>query len=256
MKSLVSKVKSTKEVKKKETPKVVPAETSDLEKSLVDSIDKMLDGANGISWKQSDTFAPSGYNQCPRYAMYRFRGYEQKSDFSAQTRRIFDLGNRIEDAVGELFTNMGILIDSQVEVINEEPPIRGFVDFVIDWDGPKPVECKSINEAGFAYRQMYHKPTDEHFRQLQCYLKIMDHDSGFLFYYSKNNSAILPILVQRDDEFIEKLFAKYGKIWDAYKNDQFSERPYKKTSGNCKKCDAFDWCWEKDTEVGVKINLK
>jgi CRISPR/Cas system-associated exonuclease Cas4 (RecB family) len=166
------------------------------------------------------------------------------------------LGNRVEDAVGALFEDLGILVDSQVELdITDPVPIRGFIDFIIDWDGEKPVECKSINEAGFAYRKAYHKPKDEHFRQLQFYLYGKGYDSGFLLYYSKNNSEILPLLVKRDDEFLEKTFSKYKRIYKVYEEGNLPERPYKKTSQKCEWCDAFDHCWS-DNEVGVELNLR
>lgn len=256
MKNIIGKLKDAKEPPKKKTTKVtavVPDETLDLEQSLVKSINEMLESSNGTFWKQSNSFAPSNSNQCPRFAVYRFRGYQQRNDILGQTRRIFDLGNRIEDAVQAMFYDLGILIDSQVELdISEPVPVRGYIDFIIDWDGEKPVECKSINEAGFAYRKAYHKPKDEHFRQLQFYLFGKGYDSGFLFYYSKNNSEILPLLVKRDDKFLDTILKKYSKIYDVYKNGDIPKRPYKQSSQNCSRCDAFQHCWT-DTEVGVDI---
>lgn len=250
MKNLVGVVKNKQPEKKAE--KTEPVEIDDLEKSLVQAIDELGTKDNGTIWKQSSTFAPSNTNNCARYHCYRFNGYNQTVNFTAQTRRIFDLGNRIEDAVGEIFSSMGILLDSQVEIKIEQPPIRGYIDFIIDWNGPKIVECKSINEAGFMYRKMYRKPTDSHYAQIQWYLEAKDWDEGFVFYMNKNTSEILPVLVERNKEFISKLSEKYGKIYKAYEQGIMPERPYKQTSANCKKCDAFDHCWS-DSEVGVKI---
>ena len=255
MKDLITSLKSEsveKKPKKVAKNKVEPQEPDNLELSLVKAIDDFLESSNGVFDKQSNTFAPSSSNQCGRYAVYRFRGYKQKSEFSAQTRRIFDLGNGVEDIVEKLLDSIGILVDSQIEINIEDPPIRGYIDFMIDWNGLKPVECKSINETGFLYRKSYHKPTDNHFRQLQCYLAATGSDSGFLMYYNKNNSALLPLLVKKDDVFLEKLFAKYAKIYEVHKNGDIPVRPYKQTSANCKKCDAYDHCWA-DSEVGVEI---
>lgn len=253
MKSLVGGLKTGRtEEPKKKTAKTEPGEISDLETSLVEAIDNMLLKENGTQWKQSKSFAPSSSNQCLRYMGYRLRGYQQKSDFAAQTRRIFAVGNSVEDHVGNWFRELGILLDEQIEIEIDSPPIRGYIDFMIDWDGPKPVECKSIRDSGFVYRKLYHKPTDDHYRQLQCYLHATDSESGFLFYLNKNDSEILPILVKRNDEFLAKLFKKYDKIYEAHKNGILSIRPYKQTSANCKKCDAFDHCWA-DPEVGVKL---
>lgn len=257
MKSIIKNLKSNQPQKKiKSLPNVIPEDNLDLEKSLTSAIAQKLEASNGSFWKQSDSFAPSSTNQCPRFAVYRLRGYNQEISLLAQTKRIFDLGNRIEDAVGEMFRDLGILVDSQVEMKIEEPaPIRGYIDFIIDWDGHKIVECKSINEAGFAYRKAYHKPKDEHFRQLQFYLYALKHDYGFVFYYCKNDSAILPLLVERDDNFVENILSKYEKIYQVYKNGDLPERPYKKESQNCSRCDAFAHCWS-DQEIGVKVDLR
>jgi hypothetical protein len=258
MKALIKNLKSMQpEPKKpKKLPEVTPEDNLNLEKSLVDAISGNLEASNGTFWKQSNSFAPSSTNQCPRYAVYRFRGYQQEISFLGQTRRLFDLGNRIEDAVGQMFTDLGILVDSQIEMnIHDPAPVRGYIDFIIDWDGEKVVECKSINEAGFAYRKAYHKPKDEHYRQIQFYLLSQNHDSGFLFYYCKNDSAILPLLVKRDDKFIETTMNKYAKIFKVFKDGNIPERPYKKESQNCSRCDAFTHCWS-DQENGIPVNLR
>jgi hypothetical protein len=259
MKGLIGTLKTTSKVEKKPAKKVetvIPDSDLDLEKSLVKAIDEKLEASNGTFWKQSNSFAPSNTNQCARFAVYRMRGYQQQNNILGQTRRIFDLGNRVEDAVGAMFEDIGILRDSQIELnITDPVPIRGFIDFMIEWDGIKPVECKSINEAGFAYRKAYHKPKDEHFRQLQFYLYGTGCDSGFLIYYSKNNSELLPLLVKRDDKFLEATLSKYKRIFDVFNKGDLPERPYKKTSQKCEWCDAFDHCWS-DKEVGVELNLR
>lgn len=252
MKNLLSSLKGIeKKIEKVPKKAIEPIHIDDLELSMIEAIDEVM-MEDTIKWKQSDTFAPSSSNQCARYAVYRFRGYNQKVSFSGKTKRIFDLGNRVEDAVGDFFKKLGILTQEQVEVNSDRPPIKGYMDFEIDWDGLKPVECKSINDRGFLYRKTYHKPTDDHYRQLQSYLGVKDYESGFLFYYNKNDSDILPLLIKRDDKFLEKLFKKYDKIYEVHLAGNLPERPYKKTSANCKKCDAFDHCWT-DTEVGVSI---
>jgi hypothetical protein len=259
MKNIIGTLKTTSKVEKKPVKKVetvVPADSLDLEQSLVKAIDAKLEASNGTYWKQSDSFAPSNPNQCARFAVYRMRGYEQHTKFLGQTRRIFDLGNRVEDAVGSFFSDLGILLDSQIELnITEPAPVKGFIDFMIDWDGPKPVECKSINEAGFAYRKAYHKPKDEHFRQIQFYLYGTNSDSGFLLYYSKNSSELLPLLVKRDDNFLDTIFEKYAKIWEIHKKGDIPARPHKMTSQACQRCDALNHCWS-DQEDGVPVSFR
>lgn len=237
---------------KKSAGKTVPANVNELETSLMNAIDSQLEQSNGTFWKQSEGFAPSSTNQCSRYMVYRFRGFEQKVDFSGRTRRIFDLGNRAEEFLGDMFRNLGILLDEQIAVEIESPPVRGFADFLIDWDGPKPVECKSINDAGFVWRKNYRKPKDEHYRQLQFYLEAMDMEEGFVIYICKNDSNMLPLLVKRDKVFMEKILKKYDKLYKVYQNGDLPLRPYKPSSENCQRCDAKEYCWA-DPEEGIKV---
>jgi len=232
--------------------KIQPADVNELEVSLIKAIDDQLEKSNGKFWKQSSSFAPSSTNQCPRYMVYRLRGFEQEISFSGRTRRIFDLGNRAEDFLDEIFDNLGILLDKQIPVKIDSPPVHGFADFLIDWGGPKPVECKSINEAGFVWRKNYRKPKDEHYRQLQFYLEAMDMEEGFVVYICKNDSNMLPLLVKRDRQFISKILQKYDKIYKVYEDGNLPARPYKETSEKCQRCDAKAHCWA-DSEAGIKV---
>lgn len=238
--------------KSKSAGKIVPADENELETSLMTAIDNQLELSNGKFWKQSESFAPSSTNQCPRYMVYRMKGFEQQIEFSGRTRRIFDLGNRAEEFLRDIFDNLGILVDEQIPVEISDPPVRGFADFLIDWGGLKPVECKSINEAGFSWRRNYRKPKDEHYRQLQFYLEAMDMEEGFVIYICKNDSNMLPLLVKRDREFMAKIFKKYDKIYKVFKDGNIPVRPYKQTSEKCQRCDARDYCWV-DPEEGVTL---
>ena len=225
-------------------------------KSISDLLTKAIneiDDDYGYAWKQSDTFAPSGSNQCARYAAYRLRGFEQKFSWPGRMKRLFDLGNLIEIQVEKIFTRMDILVDKQIEIFVDNPPIRGYLDFVIEFGGKKYiVECKSANDMAYSWRQKLKKPKDDHMRQIQIYLEAMDMEEGFLLYYGKNDSDILLIHVKRDRDFIKKLFKKYDKIYKVYNAGNIPARPYKQTSPSCAKCDAFDYCWA-DKEVGVPL---
>lgn len=230
----------------------IPEDMDDLAGSLARAIDAALEGENGVIWKQSDGFAASMNNDCLRYLGYRLRGFEQNIQHSAQLKRIFDNGHSFEDRVQKYFDSLGIIIDRELKLRNEDPPLTGYVDFLIDWDGPKPVELKTTNEMGFQYRQNYKKPSDSHYRQLQVYLEVGGWDSGFVLYENKNNQEIKIFHVVKNQEFIDKLFAKWHKIYDAHKQNILSIRPYKQTSKKCQQCDAYSYCWNDPIE-GKKL---
>jgi len=68
-------------------------------------------------------------------------------------------------------------------------------------------------------------------------------DSGFVIYENKNNQQILPIYIERDDVFLDKLFKKYRKIHKAVQDQEKPKRPYKNTSKHCARCDLAPMCW-------------
>lgn len=231
----------------------LPSDHLELEESLVEAIDGLLEKRNGKKWKQSGGFAASNNNPCPRFLGYRLRGFEQNVNFKPQTYRIFDNGHSLEDRLEGYLDGLGILIERERKIVNSDPPITAYVDFVVDWDGEKPIECKSISDAGFQYRKSYKKPKDDHYRQIQVYLAIGGWDEGFVFYENKNTQEILPFLVKADPEFIKKLYAKWDKVYQAHKKGVLSVRPYKQTSKKCQGCDAYEYCWIKDKTVGEKL---
>jgi CRISPR/Cas system-associated exonuclease Cas4 (RecB family) len=231
---------------------VKPNLDNHLGEELVVAIDAALEAQNGTVWKQSNGFAASMGNDCPRYLGYRLRGFDQEVAFNPQTYRIFATGHSLEDRIETYLGNLGIIVDRERKLLSKAPPLTGYVDFVIDWNGEKPVEVKSINDMGFKYRIKYNRPSDSHFRQLQVYLDIGGWDSGFVLYENKNDQSLKIFHVQKDQEFIDALYAKWKVIYDAHKENILSIRPHKQTTKKCKGCDAFTYCWADETE-GEKL---
>jgi CRISPR/Cas system-associated exonuclease Cas4 (RecB family) len=142
-----------------------------------------------------------------------------------------------------------VLVAEEIPVKYDSPPIEGTADGIIDWDGNKLIELKSISSEGFHYRQLHNKPKDEHYRQAQIYMECLDLDSGYVIYENKNNQEILPIYIEKDSKFIEKLFKKYTGIYHDYLNDNIPTQPYKRTSANCNSCDLVELCWSNNEKV-------
>jgi hypothetical protein len=63
------------------------------------------------------------------------------------------------------------------------------------------------------------------------------------------------LLVKRDDVFLENTFNKYARIYKVFKDGNLPARPYKNTSQNCQRCDAFTHCWA-DKEEGIPVDLR
>lgn len=226
-----------------------PLSGSDLEDMLCSSVDHYLSKRNEPVYKKVEFFRPSSTNQCARYWYYMFDGIEYTPSFSPQTYRIFDNGHAVHDRLYSYFREMGILVAEELPVSNDDPPIQGTADGIIDLEGHKLIELKSISAEGFQYRQLSHKPSDDHVRQANLYMHCLNLDSGFVIYENKNNQQILPIYIERDDAFLEKLFKKYRKIYKSVVEKEKPARPYKRTSKHCASCDLAAHCWsENDIE--------
>lgn len=240
-------MKSLKVLKQPKGPKEPKVEKSarQLEEELIESIDIHLAKRNEPVIKKVGGFHPSYTNQCARYWYYLFEGTEVTTSFSPQTYRIFDNGHKVHDRLYSYFREMGILVEEEIPVTYDSPPIEGTADGIIDFNGNKLIELKSISNEGFHYRKLYNKPKDEHYRQAQIYMRCLDLPSGFVIYENKNNQEILPIYIEKDDAFIDKLFKKYANIYDAFLKKEIPERPYKRTSAHCSSCDLASLCWDK-----------
>lgn len=246
-------MKSLKALKPQEKINKVIKTGAELESSLVDAIDLHLAKRNAPVIKKVNGFHPSYTNQCARYWHYLFEGTEVTTSFNPQTYRIFDNGHAVHERLYSYLREMGILVAEEIPVTYDNPPIEGTADGIIDLDGHKLIELKSISNEGFHYRSIYKKPKDEHFRQAQIYMRCLDLPSGFVIYENKNNQEILPIFIERDDAFIDKLFKKYANIYEGFLKGEKPERPYKQSSAKCAACDLQDKCWnDGDTTSSVE----
>lgn len=254
MESLIRKMKDVQEPLVGETKanaKIVPKE-SDLEKALVAGIDEVIARDIQTKYRKQTGFSPSATNLCPRYHVYLFRGIDLPATHNSRVQRIFDNGNSTHERIYSYLEKMGILLEKEFRVEHPDPPINSYIDGIIDWDGHKVLEIKSISEAGFTYRRLFHKPKDDHYHQIQLYMHITGLDEGFVLYENKNNQEILPILVEYNEEFVEKVLKKFRKIYKAYTDDKLPVRPYKQSGEKCQNCALLKHCWS-DPDVGEKI---
>lgn len=225
----------------------------DLSNELIDAIDLHIGQSEGKPIeKKREALAPSDANSCVRRVVYVLRGTTLYPTFSSLVYRIFANGNALHARYTEYFRGMGILLEEEPEVTYDDPPVRGFVDAIIDFHGPKVVELKSISKSGFEKVKAFHRPKPEHVKQIQLYFLCTDIDSGFIFYECKNTQQMLPIYVERDDVLINKILNKYAILVNTYKEGKLPARPYKESSSRCKECDVRQQCWS-DTDDGEEI---
>lgn len=233
----------------------------------------------GVSHKRKRSFAPSsigyGSGQCPRRWYLAFSGAEY--DESADAVGIANMahGVSVHDRLQELFEEAGIVIENEREMKVKYPPIRAFVDSIVEIDGIKAVvEIKSTRDESFVHRKFSGNPMAYHLYQLLLYMYFEEIDQGCLFYENKNDNTFLTIPIRMNDhtrqiaeDCIEWMKGVYDNwlqdvTWqepaphdpkksESQQDDGFVEasyenlptRPFTKKSVQCKSCPVFNECW-------------
>lgn len=206
---------------------------------------------------EKNSFSPSsvGYkhNRCPRFHAMRFAGeYLYKDEPSLQSLGVMNNGTLAGDRIQKAMETAGIVEELEKEVLYDDPPIRGFIDAVVNIDGERIiVEVKTTRTEAFQSRMINMKGPAYQMYQLLIYMYIENVQRGMLLYENNNDKRMLAVPVEMTDEnreAVEKVFEWMRKIWAAHKDKQLPARPWKKTSPNCADCPLFDACWSEPRE--------
>jgi len=184
---------------------------------LLQALDEHLESKNNPP--RAGVFHPSQVGQpCDRLLYLGYSGLLEAYTIVPKLARIFGCGSSLEDRVAKYFTHMGVLIDRELPVTLDDPPISGRIDFIINHGdiGPMPVELKSINNAGFNKLTSFPKP--EHLVQLQLYLALIPlplqqpAEYGTVLYENKDNQDLKAFLVEYDKQKIDAIFNRCKAI--------------------------------------------
>jgi len=206
---------------------------------LLQALDEHLESENHPP--RAGVFHPSQVGQpCDRLLYLGYSGLLEAYTIVPKLARIFGCGSALEDRVATYFMDMGVLLEREVPVTYDEPPISGRIDFIIDHGehGPMPVELKSINNAGFNKLTAFPKP--EHLVQLQLYLALWPVEYGTVLYENKDNQDLKAFLVKYDKQKIDVIFNRCkaimametcptqcgGDKWCACKNITLTTSPF------------------------------
>ena len=200
---------------------------------------------------QKVTFSPSsigGYNGlCPRYWYMAFKGAMYIDNNDAIGIANMANGTAAHSRIEGLFKDSGANVELEVEARIDDPPVRGFIDLMIEWDNEILVgEVKTTRQEVFMIRQTTMKPSAQHLLQVLLYLKATGNKRGFLLYENKNSQEFLVIPVEYTEQNKKILNEALDWMRLVYKNYQEGElptRPFTKKNKNCKGCPIFDECW-------------
>lgn len=225
---------------------------------LLEEASKSTGRADGFTKKKS--FAPSGIGYgsgtCPRYWYMAFHGANFKYDNTARQRANMDAGTAAGDRIAKLFKQAGILNAAEVKVIHEDPPIFGFMDLAVTWQGEDMIgEVKTTRDESFQMRASTMQAPGYQLIQLLIYMHVFKKEKGFFCIENKNTHEILIIPVKMTAErlaLVEYVFDWMRTVKKASDEDQLPKRPFTPKSMQCKSCPVWDDCWSGYTKQTAK----
>jgi CRISPR/Cas system-associated exonuclease Cas4 (RecB family) len=228
---------------------------------LVEKIKSGYVAGRGPRHQQKKTFAPStiayGHGECARYWYLAFDGGTFEDNADAFAGANMTNGTKSHERIQKAMGDAGFLIDSEFKIINADPPIFGYGDVMLDWQGKELLgEIKTMMNEGFEYRKLNRKPKPGHLIQLLIYMKILQKRSAVLIYENKNNHELLVIPVDINDYYIKWVndaFDWMRTVRKAWVDRTLPEKNYRSNSKICKTCPLAKVC--ADAGKGdVKIN--
>lgn len=210
---------------------------------------------------QKKTFAPStiayGHGECPRYWYLAFDGQMFEDNADAYGAANMTAGSLSHGRIQTAMRDSGILIEDEFKIIHDDPPIFGYGDVMLDWQGePLLGEIKTMMNEGFEYRKATKKPKPGHLIQLLIYMKILKKAKAVLIYENKNNHELLILPVEVNDHYrrwVDQAFDWMRTVRKAWVDRTLPKKNYRSNSKICKSCPIRKAC--DNAEVGeLKIN--
>lgn len=229
--------------------------------ALIEKIKSGYTATRGPKFQKKKTFAPStiayGHGECPRYWYLAFSGGIFEDDADAFASANMTNGTKSHERIQKAMGDSGMLIDSEFKIINQDPPIFGYGDVLLDWQGePLLGEIKTMMNEGFEYRKLHRKPKPGHLVQILIYMKILQKKKSVLIYENKNNHELLVLPVEMNEyhqKWIDQTFEWMKDVRTAWENETLPTKNYRSNSKICKTCPLKLVCAEAGTgEIKIK----
>ncbi len=217
---------------------------------LVTKINSGYIANRGPKHQQKKTFAPStiaySHGECPRYWYLAFDGQTFEDNADAYGAANMTAGTLSHGRIQEAMKNSGILLDSEFIIKHEDPPIFGYGDVMLDWQGePLLGEIKTMLNEGFEYRKAHKKPKTGHLIQLLIYMKILKKAKAVMIYENKNNHELLLLPVEVNDHYrrwVDQAFDWMRTVRKAWVDRTLPQKNYRSNSKICKTCPIQKAC--------------
>lgn len=223
-------------------------DTEGMEELLEEASAKM-GRPNGFVKKKS--FAPSGVGYgsgtCPRYWYLAFHGANFVYDNTARQRANMDAGTAAGERIAKLFKEAGILNAAEFKIVNEDPPIFGYGDLAVTWQGEQMVgEVKTTRTESFNTRASNMAAPGYQLIQLLIYMKVLNKEKGFFVLEDKNDHSLLIIpvkMTEANKKLVDDVFEWMRTVKAASDADTLPKRPFTPKSMQCKSCPVWGDCW-------------
>jgi CRISPR/Cas system-associated exonuclease Cas4 (RecB family) len=223
------------------------------DQDMTELIQKIESGytANRLTkYQKKKTFAPStiayGHGECARYWYLAFEGGDFEDYADAFAGANMTNGTKSHERIQKAMEDAGMLIDSEFKITNEDPPIFGYGDVMLDWNGEELLgEIKTAMAEGFEYRKKSRKPKTGHLIQLLIYMKILKKAKAILIYENKNNHELLAIPVMVNDYYIKWVndaFDWMREVRKSWEEKKLPKKNYRSNSKICKTCPLAKVC--------------
>lgn len=220
-----------------------------------------LSKRRGTKPTKKETFSPSsigyGHGTCPRYWYMVFNGCEAEDTTDALGVANMANGVAAHDRIQGVFEELEILIDKEVPIRLNDPPVFGYIDLLVRWDNEVVVgEIKTARQESFLFRQNSMKPSVNHLLQILLYMKATGKQQGFFYYENKNTQEFLIIPVQMDEKnekIIEDSMEWLRAVRKNWETGELPKRPFGKRNKNCKNCPIFNECWNNYPEGTAEL---
>lgn len=229
--------------------------------ALVEKINSGYIAKRGPKHQQKKSFAPStiayGHGECARYWYLAFEGgtFEDYADPFAGAN--MTNGIKSHERIQQAIKDSGILIEDEFKITYDDPPIFGFGDALVEWEGEELlIEIKTAMQEGFEYRKKNRKAKLGHLIQILIYMKILKKAKGVIIYENKNNHELLAIPVEVNDYYIkwaDQTFEWMRTVRKAWEDKTLPTKNYRSNSKICKTCPLRAVCDEAG-EGQIKIN--
>ena len=144
---------------------------------------------------------------------YLYQAYFSGTDSEAHESRIirvFDNGHAVHTRLQRYLKDMGILLDSEVEVWNEDYEIYGHCDGVLQLGEMIGIlEIKSINSKGF---WKLHSPKPEHLVQVHAYMFALGIHRGVLLYEDKDTQELKNFFIKENHVITDGILEKIRRV--------------------------------------------